>query len=83
MNTTEDDKNFPEKNSEGLEHTKKIFDFTYHKLHHMIDQMWQWSPGDAEILVLNNMMIFLGYMRSFTTMDCWMNLMESQNRLLF
>ena len=22
----------------------------------MIDQMWQWSPGDAEILVLNNIL---------------------------
>ena len=58
MSTTEDtgDKNFLEKNSEDLERPKKIFDFTYHKLHHMIDHMGRWSPGDAEILVLNNIL---------------------------
>ena len=51
-----DDKNFLEKNSEGFEHEKKIFDFTYHKLHHMIDQLWQWDPRDAEVLILNNIL---------------------------
>ena len=35
---------------------KKIFDFTYHKLNKMLDDLWRYEPHHPDIMVLNNIL---------------------------
>jgi hypothetical protein len=49
-------KNFLEKNLKNFGEGAKVFDFTYHKLHHMLDQLWRWDPSHPDVLVVNNIL---------------------------
>ncbi len=56
MPTNDDDKKILEKNSKKISAEAKIFDFSYHKLHKMLDELWKWDPSHPDVLVLNNIL---------------------------
>jgi|TARA_R100000149_G_C5832082_1_gene107258 hypothetical protein len=49
-------KNFLGKNLQFFSGSGNIYDFTYHKLNRMVDQLYRWDPGHPDILVLNNIL---------------------------
>lgn len=49
-------KNFLGKNLRIYGSDKKIFDFTYHKLNKMLDDLWRNEPQHPDIMVLNNIL---------------------------
>jgi hypothetical protein len=56
MQNSNNGKNFLGKNLQNFAGSGNIYDFTYHKLIHMMDQLLNWDPADPEILVLNNIL---------------------------
>jgi hypothetical protein len=52
----QDGKNFLGKNLQNFADSGNLFDFTYHKLNNMLDQLYHWDPAHPDILVLNNIL---------------------------
>jgi hypothetical protein len=49
-------KNFLGKNLQKFARWGNLYDFTYHKLHRMVDQLIKWYPDHPDLMVLNNIL---------------------------
>jgi len=52
----QDNKNFLGKKLQNFASSGNLYDFTYHKLHRMLAQLWKWDPAHPDVLVLNNIL---------------------------
>jgi hypothetical protein len=50
------DKNFLGKKLQNFAGSGNLYDFTYHKLYRMLDQLWKWDPAHPDVMVLNNIL---------------------------
>jgi hypothetical protein len=56
MQNRDNDKNFLGKNLQNFAGSGNLYDFTYHKLHRMLAQLWEWDPAHPDVMVLNNIL---------------------------
>jgi hypothetical protein len=56
MQNSDDNKNFLGKNLQNFSGLGNLYDFTYHKLTRMLDQLWKWDPTHPDLLIVNNIL---------------------------